>query len=263
MVTMQQDLRRLLGIMQQTTFEREGILYVHSKKNEGIELVNKLLSSIVDTQTVLYLSGGKTPKELYSILATEEKIIPGAVGMIDERFARGKFHQESNELMIQESGLLRYLQMRDIPFYPILKNGLDRKNTALQYDQDIRKLHSIFPKSVGILGIGLDGHTAGLPAEVRLWRTKEGISEKSKSKMVIDYDDLGPSTGSGFYGERITMTFLGLSMLDLLIVLIFGEDKKEALDLMFGDGPEEEIPSRFYKRPDIAKKTLLITDQQL
>jgi len=65
------------------------------------------------------------------------------------------------------------------------------------------------------------------------------------------------------FKERITMTFLGLSMLDILIVLVFGNEKQNALKLLFSEGSEEEIPSRFYQRPDIAKKTLLITDQQL
>jgi hypothetical protein len=32
---------------------------------------------------------------------------------------------------------------------------------------------------------------------------------------------------------------------------------------MFTEGREEEIPARFFKRPEIAKKTLLITDQRI
>ena len=65
------------------------------------------------------------------------------------------------------------------------------------------------------------------------------------------------------FKERITMTFLGLSMLDVFIVLVFGEDKKDALEKVFTEGPEEEVPGRFFKRPEIAKRTLLITDQKV
>ena len=50
-------------------------------------------------------------------------------------------------------------------------------------------------------------------------------------------------------------------MLDFLLVLVFGKDKREALRLVFKDGSEDDIPGRFYKRPEIAKKTLIITDQ--
>jgi hypothetical protein len=32
---------------------------------------------------------------------------------------------------------------------------------------------------------------------------------------------------------------------------------------MFVNGSEEEIPARYFKRPEIAIKTLLITDQQI
>ena len=37
---------------------------------------------------------------------------------------------------------------------------------------------------------------------------------------------------------------------------VFGEDKKDALQKVFQEGSEEEIPGRFFKRPEIAKRTL-------
>jgi 6-phosphogluconolactonase/glucosamine-6-phosphate isomerase/deaminase len=42
---------------------------------------------------------------------------------------------------------------------------------------------------------------------------------------------------------------------------VFGEDKQRALDGLFEEGAEEEIPARFFKRHEIAEKTLFITDQ--
>lgn len=59
------------------------------------------------------------------------------------------------------------------------------------------------------------------------------------------------------------MNYKGLAMLDLLIVLVFGDDKKEALENMMRDGSEREIPARFFKRPEIAQKTVVITDQNI
>jgi len=190
------------------------------------------------------------------------------VGLVDERFGE-KLHDNSNEKMIKETGLLRYFHLRDTPFYPILK-GLSREETAQEYDQTVRKLNSIFPKSVALLGIGADGHTAGIAGDrgtVRKWGNKgdkgdifkNPIFEKERQHLFVsDFND-----EHGYFKERITMTFLGLSMIDLLIILAFGENKKEALDAMFEDGPESEIPARFFKRPDIAKKTLFITDQSI
>jgi 6-phosphogluconolactonase/glucosamine-6-phosphate isomerase/deaminase len=62
--------------------------------------------------------------------------------------------------------------------------------------------------------------------------------------------------------ERITLTFLGLSKLDQIIVLVFGKDKKKALKLMFQDSSLAEIPSRFLTQPEITNKVTLITDQE-
>jgi 6-phosphogluconolactonase/glucosamine-6-phosphate isomerase/deaminase len=223
--------------------------------DEGVDLSASILYQIVDRKSVLYLSGGSTPKTLYAKLAKEEKLVPGAVGQVDERFGP-PFHSKSNQLMIRDTGILRYFEILDIPFYPILQ-GKDRIETSENYDQKIRELNAVYQKNIAILGIGTDGHTSGIPA----------LNSKFKiqnSKLYDDYHLVAEyNLEESFYKERVTMTFLGLEMQDILIVLVFGEDKKEALELMFEEGSEEEIPARFYKKPEIAKKTLLITDQRV
>lgn len=225
----------------------------------GFILAKELIYTIGDKKTVLFLSGGKTPKQLYASLGSEAKLSVGAVGLIDERYGE-KMHEQSNELMISESGLLNYMASQNIPFYPILQKDTSLSQTALKYDETVRFLYNGFAKSIGVLGIGLDGHTAGLPANASLWQA--GIARESKTKMVISYDDK-----DGFYKKRITMTFLGLSLLDFNLVLVFGEEKKKALENMLAEDPpaggEEEIPARFFKRPEIGQKTLVITDQKV
>lgn len=223
--------------------------------HDGFALSQEILYKIIDPGTVLYLSGGSTPKVLYERFAQEEQLLPGAVAMVDERFGQ-KFHETSNEKMFQETGLLRYLQMRNIPFYPMLQ-GKSREETAESYDEQLRTLNATYPKSVAILGIGADGHTAGLPA----------LSSKIKiqnAKLYDTYDFVTEYHDTiGSYGERVSMTFVALAMMDILLVLSFGKEKKEAIEKIFIDGSEEEIPARFFKRPDIAKKTLFITDQRI
>lgn len=238
-----------------------------ANQKAGLLLAAQILSSVVDPKTVLYLSGGRTPFELYKYIANEEKLIPGAVGMVDERFGP-KLHANSNEYMLQESGLLRYFAMRDIPFYPILSANPQRDKTADAYDAKVRELNATFPKSIGILGIGLDGHTAGIAGNRNDFQNP--IFSKDRLYLLVsEFNDQ-----KGIFKERVTMTFLGLSMLDILVVLVFGEDKVNALKMVFQDGnsafatgfseaKEEEIPGRFYKREDIAKKTLFITDQRV
>jgi len=284
-VTIYRMIERIQQIIKQQNIlshDNQGILVAKTHNtHEGFNLAKEILYALSDTRTMLYLSGGRTPKELYKKVAEEEMLEVGAVGLIDERFGE-KFHDNSNEKMLQDAGLLRYLQAKDVQFYPILsshpgeaatsigsqkgdsiaslQNDESRRKAAAAYDTTIRELNNVYQKNIGILGVGLDGHTAGLPAGRQGFQGIEtsdrDLFSSKTTRMVTEYND-----ENGQYGERVTMTFLGLSMLDLNIVLVFGDDKKDALNLMFSDGPETDVPSRFFKRPDASKKTVLITDQ--
>lgn len=252
-----EDIQRLLTTNRIFSYEREGILVAQvADSDKGLEITQEILYTMLTKQTFLLLSGGRTPKELYSALSRGQTLDVGAAGLIDERFGT-KMHENSNERMLKETGLLRFLDLQQIPFYPILQNNMDRLETAEKYDEQLRSLFAVYKKSVGVLGIGVDGHTAGIPAKNTKFETLNSKFDDGYS-LVAEYDDK-----DGFYKERVTMTSLGLSMLDLLIVLVFGEDKKRALELVFDNGSEEEIPGRFYKRPEIARKTIFITDQNV
>lgn len=208
---------------------------------EGTEEALKVLYEKVDTQTVLFLSGGTTPKPLYKKIAEYKTLEVGAVAMVDDRYT---FHQQySNEIMIGDSGLIIYLNSKNIAFYKILEFGLSREKTAAEYDETVRFLLTHFPKSIAILGIGRDGHTAGIPVDI-------GNEElKVKNQNYVAEFDTFPTEPK----DRISLTFTALSMIDCLIVLVFGEDKKEVV---------KNLPE-FYKREDISKKTILITDQEV
>lgn len=252
---MKQLLQHLFAKNNILAHENQGITIAKvGTASDGIELAKEILYQIVDTKTVLYLSGGSL-KSLYELLAKEELITPAAVGLVDERFGE-KFHETSNEKMIRETQFLRYLHARDIPFHPILQN-LSREETAAAYDEKFRELTALFPKSVGLLGIGPDGHTSSIipnrPDFHNPW-----FDDDHKHLMVAEFND-----PNSHYKERVGMTFLALSMLDYLIVPAFGAAKQEMFEKIFADGSEEEIPARFFKRIDIAKKTLFITDQNV
>jgi 6-phosphogluconolactonase/glucosamine-6-phosphate isomerase/deaminase len=219
---------------------------------EGIEVCKNLLYEKVSKNVVLFLSGGSTPKTLYQKLAKDGKLQPGAVGLIDERFGK-MLHENSNEKMIKDSGLIQYLSKQNIRFYPILENK-NQESSAKDYDEAVRYLFNYFPKSVGILGVGVDGHIAGIPAI-------ENISQKiidDKSSLVSFYGNQ-----ESFYKQRITLTFLALLKLDEIIVLVFGKDKKKALKLMFKEGSTAQIPSRFLTTREITDRVVLITDQSI
>ncbi len=223
---------------------------------KGIEIAKEELYKRVDSKTVLFLSGGKTPKPLYQVLAEEKIIKPAAVGMIDERYGN-PYHKNSNEKMISETGLLSYFATRKIPFNPILQEHRSLDETAQLYDEKVRSLFFHFPKSIGVLGIGSDGHTAGI-----LPNRNDFINplfDNSQKHLFVSsfIDKMSP------FGKRITLTFAGLSLLDYIIVFIFGKDKKEAINKALTPGSLEEIPARFYQMREMAKKTMFITDQKI
>jgi 6-phosphogluconolactonase/glucosamine-6-phosphate isomerase/deaminase len=219
---------------------------------EGVEACKRLLYEKVSKNTALFLSGGSTPKTLYEILAKEKKLKVGAVALVDERFGE-KLHENSNEKMIQRTGLIEYLKQVNVRFYPIMEDK-NMQDSTRDYDEAMRFVFNYFPKSIGILGVGVDGHTAGLPAGTKNLKLK---TEK-ETALVTNYDDF-PAAQK----ERITLTFLGLSKLDEIIVLVFGKDKKKALRQMFKLDSIAEIPSRFLMQPEIAERVILITDQTI
>ncbi|MBP9716816.1 MAG: 6-phosphogluconolactonase [Candidatus Levybacteria bacterium] len=233
---------------------KDNILVIESPTAQSAnETISEILEKYCDLKTTLFLSGGNTPKKLYEYIAAERKLKVGAVGQVDERYGE-KNHKKSNELMMKETGLLDYFESSNLRFYSILQSDESLENTALQYDEALRFILKYFPKSVGIMGLGEDGHTAGIPA----------IPEISK-KMIEDGSALVSFYDAPEYGQRITMNYHAISVLDLIIVLVLGQDKREILNQMFKfNGEQEEIekfPAKFYLKPEIASKTILITDQ--
>ena len=240
-----------------------GIKIIHAAgTTAGVEVCKNLLYEMVSKNTALFLSGGATPKTLYQTLAEEEKLKVGAVAMVDERFSK-KLHQGSNELMIKNTHLTSYLDKMNIKFYPIL-NDKNSRETVKDYDETVRFIFNYFQKSVGILGIGEDGHTAGLPVQVQRAEfpsiPSSGPRDKvqNKTDLVTSFVDF-----PGDFKQRITLTFLGLAELDKIIVLAFGKEKKKALKLMFKEGSVSEVPARFFTQNGIAEKVILVTDQEL
>jgi|SRR3989344_275130 len=218
-----------------------------SDESKGIEIAKKKIYEFVDQKTVLFLSGGKTPFNLYQKFASEKILKPGSVAMVDERYFTSEELRTNNEKlnstngkMIKDTGFLSYLESENIPFYGTLKNK-PLEETARDYDETIRYLLKSFPKSIAILGVGKDKHTASL--------LEDWVPSKDEENLLVTQLKDFP----GEFKERTTLTLFGLSMIDLLLVLVFGEDKKGVI----------KSPPSFFRRENISNKTLLITDQKL
>ncbi len=229
---------------------------VVKKSEQGIERAKEALYDQVDNKTVLFLSGGLTPKPLYEMLAKEKIIKPAAVALVDERYGE-PLHENSNERMIAETGFLGYIRSHGIPVHLILKKGESPENVASAYDETVRKLFFHFPKSVGILGVGPDGHTSSIIPNRKDFHNPL-FDTSQKHRFVSQFTD-----EKSAYGTRIGLTFAGLALLDSFIVLAFGREKAKALKKMFEQGPLEEIPARFFVAEENARKTLVITNQRI
>lgn len=218
----------------------------------AIEKANDIFFN-VSLQTVVYLSGGSTPMPLYKLIAKQKLFHPGAVAMVDERYGM-MGHDKSNELMMRGTGLLDYLEEEKIPFYPMLTE-VSLEETVRVYDETLRFLHTNYPRHVGLLGMGADGHIAGMVPQSSEFRIQHSELFNSQD-LVIGYQDEK-------MGKRITQTFHALSLMDEIFVLVLGEEKKHALQLMQEEGSIDEVPARFLVAPEISPKVTIITDQKI
>ena len=219
------------------------------------ETASEIITKYSDYKTAVFLSTDNTYKKLYELFVKDEKLIAGSVGQTDEVYGARK-HRNSKELFVSNTGLIDYFANKNIRFYPMLETGDSMENVSKNYDEALRFILKYFPKSVGILGVGKDGNTAGIPAGIKGSREEVKRMIEDQSSFVSGYELEG-------LGGRITMNFHALSILDLIIILVLGQEKREALSNMFKDGEIEDCPARFYLRPEIAKKTILITDQNI
>ncbi len=230
-------------------------ILIISDFHNAVEKAKEILYEKVDKKTVLFLSGGATPKSLYASLAKDGIIHPAAVGLVDERYGK-KFHEASNERMIQDTNFLDFLDKKNIPFYPILQKNMSREKASEAYDKITRDLFFHFPKSIAVMGIGTDGHTASIIPNRKDF-TDPLFAEGKNQLFVGDFNDTHSD-----YKERIGMTFAGLALIDFFIILAFGKEKKKALQQMFVPGSLEEVPSRFFVQQAF-KNSIILTDQQV
>ena len=234
-----------------------------NNKKQGISVIkikdigsaNNFCKNVLDEnaskKTVLFLSGGATPVSLYETLAKEKSLKLGAVALVDERFGE-EMHANSNEKMIEKTGLYNFLKEGKVAVHKIL-NGENINKATKNYEKVVAKLLKEYKVRVAILGLAKDGPTAGLAP----YRQDFRHSLFKSGSLVGNYDDK-----NGSFKQRITLTFKALEKMDLIVILAVGDDKRKALDAMFAEGALEEIPARFFVRPGIAEKTILITDQK-
>jgi 6-phosphogluconolactonase len=198
------------------------------------------------------LSGGSTPKGLYTLLATpeyREQIPWSRVHLFwgDERCVPPD-HSESNYRMVRESLLSKI----DIPQHNIhrMAGEKDPEIAAAEYELE---LSNFFQLSEGdlprfdliLLGLGEDGHTASLfPGSKALERMKHLVA-------AVDLETLGR--------HRLTLTLPVLNNGAQIAFLVSGRSKAAILGEILGTKSRSSILPAAKVQPDNGRITWLVT----
>jgi 6-phosphogluconolactonase len=190
------------------------------------------------------LSGGSTPKNLYTLLATNARTSLPWDRMnffwSDERHVPPE-DQESNYRMAEEA-MLSKVPVAAGNVFRVPTENPDAAAAAEAYEQTLRKFFAVEAEQVPrfdliLLGMGPDGHTASLFPETTALR------ERSRLVVANWVEKLKTS--------RITFTLPLLNAADCVAFLVSGTDKASVLhDVLEGNGPGEQYPAKLVRPAD-------------
>lgn len=173
------------------------------------------------------LSGGNTPRAVYSLLASEHKELPWDrihIFFGDERHVPPD-HPDSNFRMASESLLSKV----PIPVKNVhrIRTELEAEAAATEYDEQLRGFFHLinhdWPRfDLIFLGIGEDGHTASL------FPGSKALAETSR-RVIANWVEK-------FKAFRVTLTFPVLNHAAEVIFMVSGTDKAQILSEVLRPG---------------------------
>lgn len=224
-------------------------MVVHSNstlENVSEALVQKISARITQNEPVLFLvSGGSSAPIAVDVCKKLTQRFPSkndrmrwllTLSLIDERFGP-EGHPDSNWALLESLGL----DHRAFMIVPVLgskTNGsADLENTVKHFDTFLNtaaEKHAAGNMFIaGLLGIGKDGHTAGILAD---------------SPAAADsHDSLAIAYKSALF-TRITITPAFFQHIDYAAVWAGGEEKKKTLEQLGSDIPPVIHPAQYLKR---------------
>lgn len=189
------------------------------------------------------LSGGSTPKALYSLLAAElSSRVPWKQTYFffgDERHVPPN-DADSNYRMAQEA-MFSKAPISPEQVFRIKGELSDSNQAAADYESVLRDFFHPAPGQLPrfdlvMLGMGPDGHTASL------FPGTKALDEKHR---LVTSNWVGK-----FYTHRITMTAPLLNHAEVVLFMAHGQDKSQALKAVL-EGPyePEQLPSQLIRAP--------------
>ena len=188
------------------------------------------------------LSGGSTPRSLYSLLAQNRSLPWDKIYFFfgDERHVPPD-SAESNYRMARES-LLSKVASPASNVFRIPAENPDASEAAKTYEQTLKQFFHTppngFPRfDLVLLGMGPDGHAASL------FPGTSALQEESRW-VVSNWVDK-------FKTDRITLTLPVLNNAAVVMFLVSGQDKASPLkEVLEGKEPGELLPSKLIKPLD-------------
>ena len=181
------------------------------EKEKGTKALEERLSSeLAKNRHVLWLvSGGSNiPISVAVMRALKAEHTKNLVVLLaDERYGEAG-HLDSNAKQLLDAGL----ETKDAVFVPPLVPGFSLEETRERYGDASRRAFEHADVVVGQIGIGQDGHIAGLLPHSPAAESREWVAAYETPTYT-----------------RITLGFSALSEIDAAYVFAFGDDKKEAL----------------------------------
>lgn len=183
-----------------------------SHKDTVREIANRINEALSKHVTVLWLTSGgsnvRLQTDIMDLLRSEigDRLTDLTILPVDERFGLSG-HADSNHRSMKEAGFdpgaARWLD--------VLEENTDFDTTIKMYNQSVsRELESNYV--VATLGLGADGHTAGI----------------LPSSPAIDSKDLVCGYQANY--QRMTLTPLALREISVAFVIVSDESKKPVVD---------------------------------
>ena len=182
------------------------------------------------------LSGGSTPKALYSLLATNYATFPWNRVFLffgDERHVPPT-DPESNYRMVNEA-LLTKITIPSENVFRVSGENPDALAAAADYEAQVRRFFALKPSEFPrfdliLLGVGPDGHTASL------FPDSEALEEKTR--LVV------ANWVAKFNTHRITFTFPVLNHANEVMFMATGADKANMLHQILEGKNTPPLPSQ-------------------
>lgn len=176
---------------------------------------------------VLWLVPGGSAIEVAASAAKklkDEELANLTVTLTDERYGPDG-HPDSNWQQLKEAGF----ELPGADLVPVLA-GKNLEETTVRFNKKMKRCFEAADFSIGLFGIGTDGHTAGI----------------LPGSPAVDSPQLAASFKGGDF-ERITITPAAIAKLVIGIVYATGQAKWPVLDRLSEEIPIDKQPAQALK----------------